>query len=125
VGAVVFAMLLLTAALIGLSSSGSATIERTLVQASYAGVASYTAACHQLVLHAAVTELGENYGGCEAPVSCPPTGSACCGTTCHAAADQVEVPYPYPPAAEARGVGSTMRLQVEAVRPGMFRPPIG
>lgn len=123
-GMVVFAALLLAAALAGLSPSGATTVERTPVQVGYAA-APYGAGCHQLAARVTAIELHKNNGGCKAPVSCPASGAACCGTTCHAAADQVEGARLYPPAPAADAVGSAVRLQVEAARPGMFRPPIG
>lgn len=83
------------------------------------------AGCRQLVVHATVIDLDENQGGCKTPVSCPPVGGACCGTACNAAADKVEGPWLYPPAAGARTVAYALGLQVEAAKPGMFRPPIG
>ena len=124
-GAVAFAMLLLAAALIGLSSAGSANAQSAPVQSGRYVSAADAAGCDQLAARAKVIEFYENHAGCQAPVSCPQTGAACCGTTCHAAADQADGPRLNAPVRGPRPVGSALRLQVQAARPGMFRPPIG
>jgi hypothetical protein len=115
---------LLAASLLGLSSSDAAAGEPTIVEVGSAA-AFHTTECSQLVAHAAVIDVRQDHGGCEAPASCPPGGAGCCGTTCHAAANQVEGPRLFPPANRALADASALRLEVEAAAPGMFRPPIG
>ena len=122
--AVALVLVLLAASLLGLSSSGADAGEPTMVEVGSAA-AFNTTGCIQLVAHATVIDVREDHGGCEAPVSCPAGGTSCCGTTCHAAANQVEAPRLYPPANEALADASALRLEVEAATPGMFRPPIG
>jgi len=122
--AVALVLALLAASLLGLSSSGADAGQPTIVEVGSAA-AFHTTGCSQLVAHTTVINVRQDHGGCEAPVSCPAGGAGCCGTTCHAAANQVEVPRLYPPANEALADASALRLVVEAASPGMFRPPIG
>jgi hypothetical protein len=125
-GGVVFVILLLAAALVGLSSLGSATAIGMTVQAGHAA-ASDVAGCHQPAASATAIQLHESDGGwtATAPVSCPQTGSACCGTACHAAANQVESPRLSPPSARTLAVGSILPFAIKTATPGRFRPPIG
>jgi hypothetical protein len=122
--AAAFVLVLLAASLLGISSSSADAGEPTIVEAGSAA-AFHATGCSQLVADATVIDVREDHGGCEAPVSCPAGDTSCCGTACHAAANQVEVPRLYPPANEALADASALRLEVEAASPGMFRPPIG